>query len=1071
MVSNFMNREQWVAGRYRCLYKLGRGGFSEVYLAEDTRLGNRKVALKRVAAHLLHDDERMIKFRQEAQIIGHLTSPYTVRAYDYGQEEDGRFYIAMEYVPGETLHDVLKRERRLSIDRGVKLGIQILDALEEAHQMRVIHRDLKPKNVMLIPHRHGDLIKVLDFGVARILRGDLEGKDDEWTLVGTATYMAPEQAQGYPVSPASDLYSVGVILYHVFTGRPPFISQEDPVAVMIHHAISRVQTMREIHPELHIPQELDAIVLHALEKNPEHRYQTASDFCNDLEAFWENWFRDSSGAEHDGETYDEQTEALEKTQHIQAPEVTQDLSDELSPSLDIGSKSKATAGGVGHTLSRKQPNDSDHLEEGSTDGGEPITPENLAIAVSWPTTPEDDLLEVRAKSVLDDLETQSRLTPDKLQQTDTTKSGRDPLDDLETQSRTPEASEEANASDNDLTSIQIHAIGSDAGATNFDLYAPTPEDMAEWLDQTIIPNQEEIHLNSSGSDKPSETEILAINDPSNDFMSLGPQDLLTDSIPSSNELPDQDITLGPQDLPTESSPFSLQDLSTDPIPVYTSNQFQKQIDANDANSSKEEESPTECLVPPTPLSSERQRFSMRNEWDLLTEDKALNINVSKSRNNSATWPPPPQVIPPVAISSDLSAVFPFIERAESDTWHPSLQRPSESDTWHPTSKTIPPSPFEARFADSPSIPYSSVAVAESDTWNPTAKAVPPSPFDERYSSLHQPLSQDISNPWYSSSEEMRKQDHIPIGGLEQTDKSKNAQRFHSPLAIPTSISPSSHDMPLPSGLLRDTNRPPFSPTQNQSPAHNQFTPPPDVFASAGYYNQDARFKDRSAQWVEPFQHKTPQERDNAILLAPEEFGLTAEFQASLRWRWVGLLGGFIFVVGLLFILASTGDNSSERRRQQEEQTYQSALQQGDREIAESQYRKAYLSYRRALLLRPDSEEARYRMSRSKLYLDAAIQMDIARRAFKYKRYWQAYHHVLKIDKRATPGPADESKSLLQQLEPYLLESLVRQIKGSFRAKNWHLTLRRCQILKQRSPQHPMLNKTCKIAAKRYKRKR
>ncbi|MCB9641888.1 MAG: serine/threonine protein kinase [Myxococcales bacterium] len=270
-----------IAGRYRCVRLIGRGGFAEVYLAEDLRLGNRRVALKVLVEHVAYDQDRLQKFRQEAEIIGHLTNPYTVRAFDYGYDEHNRYYIAMEFVQGETLHELLKRQERFSVDRALEISIQILDALEEAHQMGIIHRDLKPKNIMISPQRQGEMVKVLDFGVARILRQADE--NDEWTLVGTATYMAPEQAQGMPISPASDIYSVGVVLYHMLSGRPPFLSQEDPVAVMIHHATKPVMPLRELRPELHIPEDVDQVVLKSLDKQPQYRYQQAGTFREALE--------------------------------------------------------------------------------------------------------------------------------------------------------------------------------------------------------------------------------------------------------------------------------------------------------------------------------------------------------------------------------------------------------------------------------------------------------------------------------------------------------------------------------------------------------------------------------------------------------------------------------------------------------------------------------------------------------------------------------------------------------------------------------------------------------------------
>jgi serine/threonine-protein kinase len=290
-----MSQDKWVAGRYRLLRTLGRGGFSDVCLAEDMRLGGRKVAVKRIAYHHLSEEDRVTKFQQEAEIIGKLTSPYTVRAYDYGCDDDGRYFIVLEYVEGKTFHKVLGEEGPLSVPRTLHIGIQLLDALEEAHSLGIIHRDLKPKNIILVKQRLGDLVKVLDFGVARVLDPEEDAEENDWTLVGTASYMAPEQAQGKPISPASDLYSVGVLLYHALTGRPPFISQEDPVAVMIHHATTPVTPMREMRPDLDIPEALDMAVLKALAKKPQHRFHTAQPFRDILEQILDH----ITASEHD----------------------------------------------------------------------------------------------------------------------------------------------------------------------------------------------------------------------------------------------------------------------------------------------------------------------------------------------------------------------------------------------------------------------------------------------------------------------------------------------------------------------------------------------------------------------------------------------------------------------------------------------------------------------------------------------------------------------------------------------------------------------------------------------------
>ena len=221
-MSDVFQPEQIVGGRYRVLRKLGGGGMADVYLCEDRTLG-RQVALKVLLQRYLGDATFVERFRREAKAAAGLNQANLVSIYDWG-ELDGTYYIVMEYVEGETLKDYIRRQGRLSGNEAVRVSLQLLAALEFAHRNGIVHRDIKPQNVML--DREGN-VKVMDFGIARA--GD-SGMTEAGSILGTAQYLAPEQAQGQPVDMRSDLYSVGIVLYEMVTGLAPF-SGDSPVAV------------------------------------------------------------------------------------------------------------------------------------------------------------------------------------------------------------------------------------------------------------------------------------------------------------------------------------------------------------------------------------------------------------------------------------------------------------------------------------------------------------------------------------------------------------------------------------------------------------------------------------------------------------------------------------------------------------------------------------------------------------------------------------------------------------------------------------------------------------------------
>src|SRR5215217_6936726 len=256
-----------VDSRYTLVEPLGSGGMAEVYLAHDEVL-DRAVALKILRGQYADDEEFVERFRREAQSAAGLSHPNIVSIYDRGRSEDGAYYIAMEYVPRGTLKDRILRDGALEPGMAAGVALQIADALQAAHESGVIHRDIKPQNVLIT--KTGD-IKVTDFGIARATSFPLTATS---AVLGTAGYMSPEQAMGEPVGQGSDLYSLGVVLYEMLTGDIPFRA-ESPIAQAMMHVNERPRSPREVNPE--VPEPLDALTLKLLAKDPEDRYPIAVD--------------------------------------------------------------------------------------------------------------------------------------------------------------------------------------------------------------------------------------------------------------------------------------------------------------------------------------------------------------------------------------------------------------------------------------------------------------------------------------------------------------------------------------------------------------------------------------------------------------------------------------------------------------------------------------------------------------------------------------------------------------------------------------------------------------------------
>jgi beta-lactam-binding protein with PASTA domain len=263
-------------GRYELIRQIARGGTAQVYLARDLLL-DRPVALKVLFPELSSDSSFVERFRREAQAAANLSHPNIVPVFDWGESER-TYFIVMEYVDGEPLSAIIRSQAPLPPARAAGIAADISKALSYAHRHGVVHRDVKPGNVLLT--RDGQ-VKVTDFGIARAV-----GSDDSVTqtglVMGTATYFSPEQAQGLGVDGRSDVYALGVVLYEMVTGRPPF-SADTPVAIAYKHVSEAAVPPRELEPR--VPEALEAIILRAIAKQPSDRYPTAEDFHADLQRY------------------------------------------------------------------------------------------------------------------------------------------------------------------------------------------------------------------------------------------------------------------------------------------------------------------------------------------------------------------------------------------------------------------------------------------------------------------------------------------------------------------------------------------------------------------------------------------------------------------------------------------------------------------------------------------------------------------------------------------------------------------------------------------------------------------
>jgi serine/threonine protein kinase len=259
-------------GRYRIEDVLGRGGMASVYLARDGEL-DRPVAVKVLAEHLADTPGFRQRFLREARLAAQLSHPNVVQVFDVG-EDRGRPFIVMEYVDGSTLGDELKQRGKLEPTEVVDLALQICGGLEHAHAAGLVHRDIKPQNLLL---RADGTVKIADFGIARA--AETTKLTQIGSVLGTAAYLSPEQALGEEVTAAADIYSLGCVLYELLTERTPYVFETLPQLVMKHRE-EAIQPLREMRPD--VPERLEAAVMHALARNPDYRPESAAALAQEL---------------------------------------------------------------------------------------------------------------------------------------------------------------------------------------------------------------------------------------------------------------------------------------------------------------------------------------------------------------------------------------------------------------------------------------------------------------------------------------------------------------------------------------------------------------------------------------------------------------------------------------------------------------------------------------------------------------------------------------------------------------------------------------------------------------------